>query len=362
MKAWRARDHALADGGAEVTLVCAREWNEGGKVVAPELDADDGDVRPVRTFGTHPMLFAYDPWALWRALRSGRYDVLDVHEEPVSVAAAETQLLAWLAGVRAPFCLYSAQNIDKRYPVPFRWMERVALRRAGAVHTCNDDAGRILVHKGFRGIVRNLGLGVDTERFAPATAPDTGDSVRRTLGLHVGYVGRLEARKGVHVLVDAVARVPDCTLELVGDGAERVALEAQITRLDLADRVRVTGYATQDELPARYPTFDVVAVPSLETPTWIEQFGRVAVEAMASGVPVVASDSGSLPEVVGDAGILVAPGDVTALADALCRLAGDPAERRRLGAIGRTRAGRWSWDSLATEQLALYREMAARAA
>ena len=66
-----------------------------------------------------------------------------------------------------------------------------------------------------------------------------------------------------------------------------------------------------------YRRFDVVVVPSLETPSWVEQFGRVAVEAMASGVVVVASRSGSLPEVVGEAGVLVPPGDVGALADAL---------------------------------------------
>ena len=89
-----------------------------------------------------------------------------------------------------------------------------------------------------------------------------------------------------------------------------------------------------DELAGVYRRFDVVAVPSLETPSWIEQFGRVAVEAMASGVAVVASDSGSLPEVVADAGILVPPGDVGALAGALgtaagpARGAGPPGRRR----------------------------------
>jgi glycosyltransferase involved in cell wall biosynthesis len=345
----------MRDVGIDVTLVCARAWNEGGTVVEPELRGDDVDVRPVRTFGTHPNLFCYEPLTLWRALRAADYDVLDVHEEPVSVAAAETQLLAWLAGVRRPFCLYSAQNIEKRYPVPFRWMEQIALRRARAVHTCNEEAGRILRRKGFRGIVRNLGLGVDVDRFSP---PEPAHE--RTI-LRIGYVGRIEARKGVHVLVDAVARVPNAELELVGDGPDRAAVEAQIHRLGLAERVLVTGYAPQDELPARYPTFDVVVVPSLETPGWIEQFGRVAVEAMASGVAVVASRSGSLSEVVGDGGLLVPPGEVTALTDALCRLAGDPTTRRRLGAAGRARAQRWSWTSIAERQVALYREMAARA-
>jgi glycosyltransferase involved in cell wall biosynthesis len=350
VRAWRARDDKLADEGILVTLVCARASNEGGTIVHPDIAAGEQDVHPIRTLGRHPNLFMYDPIALWRLLRHARYDVLDVHEEPVSVAAAEIQLLAFLARVRAPFCLYSAQNIEKRYPIPFRWMERVALRRAAAVHTCNDAAGGILRRKGFRGIVENLGLGIDIERFAPAE-PSTTDVLR------VGYVGRIEARKGVHVLVDAIERLIKSTLEIVGDGPDRPAVEAQIARLGITDRVTVTGFALQDDLPERYRSFDVLAVPSLDTAGWIEQFGRVAVEAMACGVPVVASRSGSLPEVVADTGILVPPGDADALRVALLRLAENPIERRRLGTLARQRAHHYSWASIAAQQAVLYREM-----
>jgi glycosyltransferase involved in cell wall biosynthesis len=100
-------------------------------------------------------------------------------------------------------------------------------------------------------------------------------------------------------------------------------------------------------------------VPSLETPGWIEQFGRVAVEAMAAGTPVVASDSGSLAEVVGDAGILVPPGNPAALAAALARLAESPGERNRLAARARRRAERWSWPVIACRQAELYRRVMA---
>ena len=300
--AWRARDRVLQARGVQVTLVSAAEWNEGGSVVRLRDDGDDF-VIGVRTFGGHPNLFLYDPIALWRILRNRDFDVVDIHEEPVSLAAAEVQIVAWLSGDRSPFCVYSAQNIEKRYPVPFRWFESWALRRAAAVHTCNDAAGRIVRRKGFQGRVRNLGLGVDTDRFAPrADTPGAGP-------LRVGYVGRLEARKGLQVLIEAMARAPSCRLDIVGDGPDRARFERQAAAGPAADRIRFVGAVDQDRLPERYVTFDVLAVPSLETAGWIEQFGRVAVEAMASGVTVVASDSGSLPEVVGDAGLLVEPGD-----------------------------------------------------
>jgi glycosyltransferase involved in cell wall biosynthesis len=354
ISAWRERDRALHAAGARVTLACASLWNEGGATVALDPEGDDFVVG-IRTFGRHPFLFAYDPIALWKLLRSDHFDVIDIHEEPASLAVAEAQLLARLASVHAPFCLYSAQNIAKRYPIPFRWLERIALRRATATHTCNEAAGRIIRAKGFRGIVCNLGLGVDVDRFAAHHEPAHDGPLR------VGYVGRLEPHKGVDVLIDALATLRDGTLTVIGEGPEGPELEQRRTRLGLGARVTFLGYASQADLPDLYRSFDVLAVPSLATPTWVEQFGRVAVEAMASGVPVVASDSGSLPEVVGDAGILVPFGDARALAAALQSLADDPGERRRLGELGRERVERYSWPNIAGRQLELYREMLARA-
>jgi glycosyltransferase involved in cell wall biosynthesis len=350
---WRRRDRELEAEGAAVTLVCARVWNEGGRPV-PLEPAPDEPVVGLRTLGRHPNLFVYDPIALWRALKTAQYQILDIHEEPVSLAAAEVQLVAYLARRRTVICLYSAQNIDKRYPLPFRWLERAALRRAAAVHTCNDEVEPILRRKGFRGIVENLGLGVDTDPYT------SHDEARQPGPVRVGYVGRLEAHKGVAVAIDAMTLVPCCHLEIVGGGPQRAELERRVEARGLADRVQFSGATTAESLPEHYKSFDIVVVPSLETRTWIEQFGRVAVEAMAAGVPVIASESGALPEVVGDAGVLVAPGSASSLAVALRRLAADPNERARLGNLGRKRAARFSWQQVARRQLKLYERVLAR--
>jgi glycosyltransferase involved in cell wall biosynthesis len=339
--------------GTQVSLISATEWNEGGSTVALQQDCDRF-VRGVRTFGRHPNLFVYDPVGLWRAIRAQQFDVVDIHEEPVSLAAAEAQLILVLAGRHASFALYSAQNLEKRYPIPFRWLERLALRRAAAVHTCNAAAVLILRAKGFQGLVANLGLGIDVDRFTPAPLAASNQPLR------VGYVGRLEPHKGVHVLVDAVATIPSCSLEIVGEGSQRAALEAQVAASAARDRITFTGYVEQTRIAEVYLRFDVLAVPSLETERWVEQFGRVALESMASGVPVVASRSGALPEVVGDTGLLVAPGDAHALATALARLGDDPTERRRLGKLARAHAEQFSWDAIARRQLDLYAEMRSR--
>ncbi len=107
-------------------------------------------------------------------------------------------------------------------------------------------------------------------------------------------------------------------------------------------------------MPDVYPLLDVLAVPSVAVPGWVEQFGRVVVEAQAAGVPVVASASGALPEVVGDRGLLVPEGDPAALAEALGRFLDEPGLWSRLRDAGVRDAWRFSWAQVAADQLALY--------
>ncbi len=265
----------------------------------------DGDTFavPVTTFGRHPNLFVYSPYALWRVLGSTPWDLIDLHEEPFGLAVAEVLALCRLRSLRIPFLVSSAQNIDKRYPPPFRWFERWSLRAASGAYTCNVEAGEILRRKGFRGLWALLPLGVDVERFQPTgQAPPAGR-------LRVGFVGRLIPHKGVDVLLEAVADDDRMDLDVFGAGPELDRLRADATRLGIADRVSFHGHVDEGSIPAIYPAIDVLAVPSVPMPGWLEQFGRVVVEAQASGVPVVASASGALPEVVGDEGLLVPPRD-----------------------------------------------------
>ena len=318
-----------------------------------EFDASgDSFAVPVRTFGTHPNLFVFDPRPLWRLLGDGPWDLIDVHEEPFSVAVAEVLVLRRLRCRHTPFLVYSAQNIEKRYPPPFRWFERWSLRHAAGAQTCNAEAGQILRRKGLVGELVLLPLGVDVDRYRPVRRQPPAGRLR------VGFVGRLNAHKGVDVLLDALALDGRLDADVYGAGPEAAALEARAAELGLGDRVTFHGFADESTLPRVFPTFDVLAVPSLQVPGWVEQFGRVVVEGQASGVPVVASATGALPEVVGDAGILVPPRDPGALCAAMVRLLEEPGLWDHLSEAGLATVGRYSWESVAELQHALYERTA----
>lgn len=200
--------------------------------------------------------------------------------------------------------------------------------------------------------------GIDYARFAdPALRPpEPFDDGRPT----VLFVGRLERRKGLRYLLEAFARVqaacPEARLLLVGafGKAEKAPYVAQAWALRLR-QVRFIGYVPDAELPRYYRAATVFCAPSIG----MESFGIVLLEAMAAGVPVVATDIPGYNEVVEDGvqGFLVPPEDPEALAEALLRLLRDPALRARMSAAGRQRARQYDWDEIARRVVEFYEEV-----
>ncbi len=179
--------------------------------------------------------------------------------------------------------------------------------------------------------------GVDVDRFAPP--PGAGPSGP----MRVLSVGRLVAKKGHLVLLLAIARVAaerPCSCRIIGSGPLRDQLQATIRRLGLTDVVTLVGSQTHQEVALAYGAADVfVQASRVLADGDRDGIPNSLLEAMASGLPVVASRVAGIPEVVDEGcGRLVAPGDSAGLADALLTLAADPALARRLGAAGRSRA------------------------
>jgi len=174
-------------------------------------------------------------------------------------------------------------------------------------------------------------------------------------GEHAVFVGRLVATKGLDVLLAALARAPGMTVVLVGKGPERAALERQARALGVADRVRFAGWVPEEEKLRLVASARFVVHPA----RW-ESLGHAVAEAMLLGKPIVATDVGGLPEMVGPGGLLVPPGDPAALAEAMERLHADPLLRADMGKRAQAHALGFTWARCATLTEAAYRDALAR--
>jgi glycosyltransferase involved in cell wall biosynthesis len=288
-----------------------------------------------------------------------RWDLVHCWEEPYVVAAGQ---IARKTPPGIPLVVATFQNIVKRYPPRFIWIERRVLGRADGLVAFGRTVFDVAVTRGFRpDRVRIIPPGVDTNRFVPDAAARA--AVRASLGWAgevpvIGFLGRFVPEKGVMLLAEALDRVTTAWRAIfVGSGPLETDLRRWASRH--GGRVAIATTVGHDEVPRWLNAMDVLAAPSLSTPVWREQFGRMLIEAFACGVPVVASDSGEIPYVVGDRGLVVPEGDLGAWTSAIARVLGDGALRCDLSARGRrAAAAEFAWPHVARRHSEFFRELA----
>ena len=302
---------------------------------------------------------------LWRTLRALRPDI--VHTR--NLAALEAQLPAWAAGVRGRIHGEHGRDIEdvhgtNRLHMWTRRAYRVFVQRYVAL---SRDLAAYLV-----GAVRvptarvaQIYNGVDTERFHPSAGrrePISGSPFNSAVDcLVVGTVGRMQTIKAqpllVHAFVVALQRRPELRhslrLVLVGDGPLRAECESLLARAGLTDLAWFAG--ERADVPNVMRGLDIFALPSL-----VEGISNTILEAMASGLPVLATNVGGNADLVaaGETGLLVPAGDVGSMADAMLRLAADPRCVRAFGQAGRQRAlTHFSLESMISSYEAVYRDV-----
>ncbi len=319
-------------------------------VEVPELVRNPSPVKDVLAF-----------FKLYRLIRRGRFDLVHTHTSKAGILG---RLAARLAAVprivHTPhghiFTGYAGRALTTLFIFLERWAAGFTDRLIGL--TDQEIQDHLTRKIGRPEQFVRIESGVDFTRFERIGESDK-DAVRASLGLPfsaflIGSVGRLEPVKGHKYLLQAFSllapRFPHLHLALVGEGEELPRLQTLTFREGLSDRVHFLGW--RDDIPTLLQTFDLFVFPSLN-----EGMGRALVEAMAAGLPIVASRAGGIPEVLGEgeAGLLVEAGSASALAQGIEKLLLDSELRVQLGKVAKERSRRYSVEVMFHKLEALYR-------
>ncbi|HEX6370591.1 MAG TPA: glycosyltransferase family 4 protein [Longimicrobium sp.] len=333
-----ARAMARAGAGAwEVTAAAPAAFP--GDLGPINLEPEAGErVVPVSVHGAgriHTMRYGPE----LRELLREEWDVVHCWEEPFILAGA--QVAAWTPR-RARLVFATFQNLPKRYPPPFSWMERYAMRRANGWIAFGRLVEGVLGTRTMyaRRPHRVIAPGVDTALFRPDR--DAGARVRASLGWMddgppvVGYLGRFVPEKGIGTLTRALDACSQPWRALfVGGGAMEPEVRAWAD--GYGERVRIVTGVAHGAVPDYVNAMDLLCAPSRTTRRWHEQLGRMLTEAMACGVPVAGSDSGEIPFVIDDAGVIVPEDDVAAWTREIDALLANSPRRAAFAARGLAR-------------------------
>lgn len=324
---------------------------------------------PLSELPTYSARLPRKRWRLRAALSYFGGPSMDRALDGVQLFHATEHLLPKLTRARSVFTLHdTAYLLFPEYHLPrnriyLRAMMPRFLERADRIIAVSENTRRdaLRLYRLDPGKIEVIPEGVDA-RFRPDVDGTIVADVRRRYGLPERFIlciSTIEPRKNLTTLLEAYAALrhdhPDVRLVIVGGrGWLFERFFERLRSLGLEEEVVLTGYVPDEDVPALLNAAEVFAFPSE-----FEGFGLPPLEAMACGVPVVCSNAASLPEVVGEAGVLLPPRDVAAWVEALGRLLDDAQVREDLRARGLERASRFTWDAAARRTLDVYRSVMA---
>jgi glycosyltransferase involved in cell wall biosynthesis len=352
--------------GIDLHALVPRKWIEHGLVVdARALPPPEGFTRHtghVLWKGYYARGFYIT--GLMRALLKSKPDVIHLLEEPWSFFAWQVSRLARILCPRARLIFYSWENIYRNFAYPSRIsffqkrIDRRLHRRSAAAMCATEQARSVLELKGYQGLIEVIPYGVDAPFLMNSAEP----ALPRPEGapFRVGYIGRFLKMKGLDILIEAVARTQDCELLLIGGGDYEPAMRTLIERKGIGERTTILSPVPREKVPSFLASIDALALPSRTTPQWMHQLGRVMLEAMAMGVPVIGADSGAIPEVLGDAGMLYPEDTPSSLTRCIEKLRESPELRNEMIRRGKVRIEEcYNWDRFARLTYELYQRVMA---
>jgi glycosyltransferase involved in cell wall biosynthesis len=252
------------------------------------------------------LLYAYRSHQLYRILKQAKPNILQVEQGYSSAVYAQANIVARMVDSRIISTFFTWVNWEQhetlKHKIFFRPLEKINLAYAQAAIVGNRDAATLLIKRKFTKPIYVIPqLGVDTELFKPQEQVNNGRK-------RIGFLGRFVEEKGIFTLLEAFADLahffPEWDLIFVGKGPETQKLEAAILHHNIHERTHIIAPVTHEQIPSILNSLSILVLPSHDTPTWREQFGHVLIEAMSCGVPIIGSDAGEIPNVIGTAGLV----------------------------------------------------------
>ena len=327
--------------GWDLTLLVPETWKDEFGNVLEATTWPGFDVKliksPVRLNGN--IIFHSYRLNLKRLLAEEKFDAIYVNQEPYGLSTAQ---LCWAnnRSSRVPFGFYSCQNIRKHYPPPFSWMERMVYQSSQFAFPITEAVAQVIRAKGFKGDLTVCPLPFDPQLYHPYPEEEIPAALQKRGGeILIGYVGRIVEAKGLRTLIKALQKLPRTgwKLAVVGTGPFDTEFTALIQSAGLSEQVVRLGFVPHTETPRYLAAFDILVLPSETQPNWKEQFGRVLMEALACGTPVIGSDSGEIPNLISSSGggSVFPERNSDALAEALQRMISEEALRQFCAERGR---------------------------
>lgn len=336
--------------GWDVTIILPDRWKTDFKsqYTVQTLPSFQGKVIPIGVFlkGKIPLHFYH--FSIFKAVHRERPDVIYVHNEPYALSTFQIMLFNFLF-LRKTIGFYAAQNLQKKYPLLFRVMENFNFKAADYCFPVTESAAFALRKRGFTGKISVLPLGVTQNHIRMPAIENSAAESNIPKHFVIGYVGRLVPEKGIDVLLRSLAllRSVDWECHIIGEGKIKEDLVKLSMDLSVDARTRFLGYVGHGEISLYMNKFSVLVLPSLTMPNWAEQFGRVIIEALAAGIPVIGTNSGEIPFLIKklEGGIVVDEGDPAALAEAIGKLVSDPDLVKRYATQGRQNVEKYFLES-----------------
>ena len=367
MKPYR-RKFALIAERPDVSLrvVTPTRWYESFQEIVFEPEADTPCEEfpcPIRFSGYGSRFYYRD--GIKTHFRDFQPDIIHLEEEAWSLNALQTVRLKRKYCPKSRFIFRTSLSIPtkQRFGVLPVWIERAVFRETDRAFPLSENAGKILTERGYTGKQTPFPNGVDTRHFYKMDVTKRRDSLELSGCFVVGYVGRLLQMKGIGTLLEAFAHlVNDGTpraykLLIVGQGEDKNAFIRSAETLGISEQIVWIDAVPPEEVAAYINCMDTIVLPSRTTPGWVEFFGRVLIEGMACEVPVIGSDSGEIPQVIDDAGLVFPEADTAALADRIHQIAHDAPLRNDLVARGLERIKNFTWETIAEQTYQVYQEL-----